>query len=81
MPRCEQRNKKRERKRERERVMPGPGGPASPPSPSQGAMVYRMLLYWGTVPLGRMRMWESKACSLGRQRKPKSSKQAADGNP
>ena len=72
---------RRERKRESQTDIPGPGGPASPPSLSQVALVYRMLLYWGRAPLGRMRKWESKASSLGRQRKPKSPKQAAAGNP
>lgn len=43
--------------------------------------VYRMLQYWGGACLGRLRMWESKASSLGWQRKPKAQKQAAAGNP
>lgn len=81
--RYEQRNKKRQRERERERWGGAePGGPASPPNLSK--VLWLIGCYctgWGREPLGRMRMWESKACSLGRQRKPKSPKQAAAGNP
>ena len=43
--------------------------------------LYRMLLYRGRALLGRLRMWGSKASSLGRQRKPQASKQTAAGNP
>ena len=74
MHRCEQRN----RERERGARASGTSGPSQPLS---GAVVHRMLLYWGGAPLGRLRMWKSKASSLRQQRKPQAPNQTAAGNP